>query len=78
MYEELLADGENTTKTYHEKIMIAKTQELDADLVKAKIETLTTDFNELDGGNLVAFMKNLVPEYVSQNSEFEKLDKVSS
>ena len=78
LYEELLADGENTTKTYHEKIMIAKTQELDADLVKAKIEALTTDFNELDGGNLVAFMKNLVPEYVSQNSEFEKLDKVSS
>ena len=78
LYEELLADGENTTKTYHEKIMIAKTQELDADLVKAKIETLTTDFSELDRGNLVAFMKNLVPEYVSQNSEFEKLDKVSS
>ena len=78
LYEELLADGENTTKTYHEKIMIAKTQELDAVLVKAKIEALTTDFNELDGGNLVAFMKNLVPEYVSQNSEFEKLDKVSS
>ena len=78
LYEELLADGENTTKTYHEKIMIAKTQELDADLVKAKIETLTTDFSELDGANLVAFMKNLVPEYVSQNSEFEKLDKVSS
>ena len=78
LYEELLADGENTTKTYHEKIMIAKTQELDADLVKAKIETLTTDFSELDKGNLVAFMKNLVPEYVSQNSEFEKLDKVSS
>ena len=78
LYEELLADGENTTKTYHEKIMIAKTQELDADLVKAKIEALTTDFNALDGANLVAFMKNLVPEYVSQNSEFEKLDKVSS
>ena len=78
LYEELLADGENTIKTYHEKIMIAKTQELDAVLVKAKIEALTTDFNALDGANLVAFMKNLVPEYVSQNSEFEKLDKVSS
>ena len=78
LYEELLADGENTTKTYHEKIMIAKTQQLDAAVVKAKIETLATDFNELDGANLVAFMKNLVPEYVSQNSRFEKLDKVSS
>ena len=59
MYEELLADGENTTKTYHEKIMIAKTQELDADLVKAKIETLTTDFNELDGGESCGFYEKL-------------------
>jgi len=78
LYEELLADGESTTNTYHEKIMIAKTQELDASAVKAKIATLATDFNELDGVNLVAFMKDLVPEYVSQNSKFEKLDKVSS
>ena len=59
LYEELLADGENTTKTYHEKIMIAKTQELDADLVKAKIETLTTDFNELDGGESCGFYEKL-------------------
>ncbi len=77
LFEELLADGENTTKTYHEKIMIAKTHELDAAAVKAKIETLTTDFNDLDVADLVCFMKNLVPEYVSQNSKFEKLDKVS-
>ena len=75
LYEELLADGENTTKTYHDKIMIAKTQQLDAAAVKAKIETLAIGFNELDKPSLVASMKNLVPEYVSQNSEFEKLDK---
>ena len=59
LYEELLADGENTTKTYHEKIMIAKTQELDADLVKAKIEALTTDFNELDGRESCGFYEKL-------------------
>ena len=77
LYEELLADGENTTKTYHEKIMIAKTQPIDTVAVKASIETLAIGFNELDGPNLVASMKKLVPEYVSQNSKFEKLDKVS-
>jgi len=77
LYEELLADGENTTKTYHEKIMIAKTQQIDRVAVKANIETLAIGFNELDGPNLVASMKKLVPEYVSQNSKFEKLDKVS-
>jgi hypothetical protein len=38
---------------------------------------LAIGFNELDGPNLVASMKKLVPEYVSQNSKFEKLDKVS-
>ncbi len=58
--------------------MIAKTQEIDATAVKAEIGTLVNDFDELDGVNLVAFMKDLVPEYVSQNSKFEKLDKVSS
>ena len=77
LYEELLADGENTTKTYHEKIMIAKTQQLDAIVVKENIEKLAIGFNELDRPKLVASMKKLVPEYVSQNSEFETLDKVS-
>ncbi len=77
LYEELLADGENTTKTYHAKIMIAKTQQLDAIVVKENIEKLAIGFNELDSPNLVASMKKLVPEYVSQNSEFETLDKVS-
>jgi hypothetical protein len=57
--------------------MIAKTQQIDRVAVKASIETLAIGFNELDGPNLVASMKKLVPEYVSQNSKFEKLDKVS-
>lgn len=77
LYEELLADGENTTKTYHNKIMIAKTQKLDDSIVKALIDNLSLDFNKLDNSELVQTMKNLVPEYVSNNSEFEKLDKAS-
>ena len=77
LYEELLANGENTTKTYHEKIMIAKTQELDEISIKSKIDDLSCDFNQLDNKELVLFMKNIVPEYISNNSEFEKLDKVS-
>ena len=77
LYEELLANGENTTKTYHEKIMIAKTQELDEISIKSKIDDLSCGFNQLDNKELVLFMKNIVPEYISNNSEFEKLDKVS-
>ncbi|WP_299061930.1 nucleoside-diphosphate sugar epimerase/dehydratase [uncultured Polaribacter sp.] len=77
LYEELLANGENTIKTYHEKIMIAKTQTLEDPDIKSKIDDLTTDFNLLDNSNLVKLMKAVVPEYVSNNSEFEKLDNVS-
>jgi FlaA1/EpsC-like NDP-sugar epimerase len=77
LYEELLADGENTTKTYHEKIMIAKTQKLDDINLKSKIDDLSCAYNKLDNQELVSLMKTLVPEYVSNNSEFETLDKVS-
>ena len=74
LYEELLADGENTTKTYHDKIMIAKTQKIDNSLFKVKIDDLSMNFNKLDNSDLVKLMKELVPEYVSNNSEFEILD----
>ena len=74
LYEELLADGENTTKTYHEKIMIAKTHKLGNPLVKVKIDELSLSFNKFNNHELVTLMKELVSEYVSNNSEFEKLD----
>ncbi|QVY67320.1 nucleoside-diphosphate sugar epimerase/dehydratase [Polaribacter sp. Q13] len=74
LYEELLADGENTTKTYHDKIMIAKTHEIDNSVVKIKIDDLSLNFDKLNNRELVKLMKTLVPEYVSNNSEFEILD----
>ena len=75
LYEELLADGENTMPTYHEKILIAKTQLLEYDAVKRKIDGLTRVFSDLDNTELVRFMKDIVPEYVSNNSAFEVLDE---
>ncbi|MDX6747680.1 nucleoside-diphosphate sugar epimerase/dehydratase [Polaribacter sp. PL03] len=77
LYEELLADGENTTNTYHDKIMIAKAEKFDGSILKSKIDNLSCDFNQLDNRDIVLLMKDIVPEYVSNNSEFEKLDKVS-
>ena len=77
LYEELLADGENTTKTYNEKIMIAKTQNVDYSIVKEKVDTISINFRKLSNSDLVKFMKEIVPEYVSKNSEFETLDKVN-
>lgn len=74
LYEELLANGENTLPTYHKKILIGKVKELDYTLVKSRIDELCVSnmfFNE----NTMTLMKKIVPEYVSNNSAFCKLDK---
>lgn len=73
LYEELLADGENTQPTYHEKIMIAKTQPIDEHAILELIETLYAAKTK-SSDDIVRILKKLVPEYVSQNSTFEKLD----
>jgi hypothetical protein len=57
--------------------MIAKTQKLDDIYFKSKIDDLSGAYNKLDNQELVSLMKTLVPEYVSNNSEFETLDKIS-
>ncbi|OJZ13200.1 nucleoside-diphosphate sugar epimerase/dehydratase [Sphingobacterium sp. 40-24] len=79
IFEELLANGENTEKTYHEKIMIAKVNTPDLALQKARIEQLcalakTADPND-DKMKLVQLVKDIVPEFRSQNSVFIALDK---
>ncbi|MDO6807538.1 nucleoside-diphosphate sugar epimerase/dehydratase [Zobellia galactanivorans] len=74
LYEELLANGENTLPTYHKKIMIGKTRELNYTLVHAKIDELCVSnmfFNE----STVSLMKEIVPEFISNNSELCLLDK---
>jgi FlaA1/EpsC-like NDP-sugar epimerase len=74
LYEELLANGENTLSTYHNKILISKTRELDYDLVKSEIEELCIT-NRFQNNNIVMKMKRLIPEYKSNNSDFERFDK---
>ena len=73
LYEELLAHGENTMKTYHEKIRISKTRDLDYEKIQSEIEELCIS-NRFQNVNIVKKMKSLVPEYKSNNSEFEALD----
>jgi len=77
LYEELLANGENTTKTYHDKIMIAKTEKLDNIKLLEKINKLSHNYSQLTNNEIVIFMKELIPEYISNNSEYEKLDNLS-
>jgi FlaA1/EpsC-like NDP-sugar epimerase len=75
LYEELLNDGENTGNTYHDKIMIAKVREVEfLEVSKHFNELVTLISSEESDMYLVAKMKEMVPEFVSNNSVFEKLD----
>ncbi len=74
LYEELLFDKENTLPTHHPQIMIAKVREYDLDRVKSETDALTGILNRQDEMGLVKKMKEIVPEFISQNSVFESLD----
>ncbi|HEU4719003.1 MAG TPA: nucleoside-diphosphate sugar epimerase/dehydratase, partial [Bacteroidia bacterium] len=76
LYEELLNNKENTLPTHHEKIMIAKVRSYDFAEVSKNVEELIGMFDSQDNMKIVALMKKMVPEYVSNNSVFEKLDSL--
>jgi len=75
LYEELLANDENTLPTYHEKIMIAQVPAINKADVKNKIDSCCQANDALENIEIVSLLKDLVPEYKSNNSEYEKLDK---
>ena len=77
LYEELLATEENTIKTEHQKIKIAKVRTYEYDTLAPQIQKLIDLQNE-DDFTIVAQMKEVVHEYKSQNSEFEVIDKQNS
>lgn len=74
LYEELLNNAENVLPTYHEKIMIAKVRQYDFTSVSTQINELIALAENHFGMETVAKMKEIVPEFVSNNSIFEKLD----
>ncbi len=75
LYEEVLNDQEITIPTHHEKIKVAKVREYNFDEVKQQIDQLISDSYLYDDMATVAGMKKIVPEYVSNHSVYEKLDK---
>lgn len=79
IFEELLANDENTIKTHHEKIMIAHVREQDLVVIKQAIEKLcgfVCEQDQLcDTTVLVKQLKIIVPEFKSQNSSYEAIDK---
>lgn len=75
LYEELLNNKENTIATYHPQIMIAKVREYDPMVIFSQINKLIESLPEHNNFALVTLMKDIVPEFVSQNSIFEELDR---
>ena len=75
LYEEVLNDLEGTKPTFHEKIRIAQVREYDYDQVSRDIDELVDIAKQFDNMETVRKMKQIVPEYKSNNSVYEVLDK---
>ena len=75
LYEEVLNELEGTKPTFHEKIRIAEVREYDYETVCKDIDELIAISQQYDDMATVAKMKQIVPEYKSNNSIYEKLDK---
>ena len=75
LYEELLNDTENTLSTHHPKIKRARVAKMNYETVDRYINELSEIILDKDEFRLVSKMKQIVPEFVSNNSVYEKLDK---
>ena len=75
LYEEVLANEENTIKTDNEKIMHAIVRKYETSEVASMIEKLHNELETCDEMKIVAQMKVIVPEFKSNNSIFSQLDK---
>ena len=75
LYEEVLNEKENTKPTFHEKIRIAEVREYDYAAVCKDIDELVEISRQFDDMATVKKMKEIVPEFKSNNSKYEVLDK---
>ncbi len=77
LYEELLNHAETTLPTPNKKIMIAKVREFAFDEVSVHIDKLIASAKDFKPFTTVSIMKEIVPEFISNNSVFEQLDNKS-
>ena len=75
LYEELLATKENTIPTYHPKIMRAQVRRYPLDAIDREYNDLWAILEGMDDMKIVAKMKDIVPEFLSNNSVYCQLDK---
>lgn len=76
LYEELLNDECKTLPTHHKKIMIGQEVVKDYEMVNEKIIKIINSANKLKNDKVVAKLKDLIPEFKSNNSSYEKLDNI--
>jgi FlaA1/EpsC-like NDP-sugar epimerase len=74
LYEEVLSKVEPTRPTHHSKIMVAATREYDFDSVQESINGLIAAAKLETDWKTVRIMKLMIPEFISNNSKFERLD----
>ena len=75
LYEEVLSNNENTLPTDHSRIRIAKVREYNYAEALSGVEELERLSREVEINDMVKLMKDIVPEFISKNSKFEKFDK---
>jgi FlaA1/EpsC-like NDP-sugar epimerase len=75
LYEELLADQEKSVPTHHNQIVRAVAEPEKLESISVKIDLLNEKAGAGDNSELVKIMKQAVPEFISNNSEFEALDR---
>ena len=74
LFEELLNNAENARPTYHEKIMIADVRQYDFDLVEKRVNKLINSARQHYTLETIYLMKELVPEFISNNVAYEKVN----
>ncbi|GAB2786133.1 nucleoside-diphosphate sugar epimerase/dehydratase [Rhabdobacter roseus] len=74
LYEELLNDSEQNLGTHHPKILIARLKSVPFSELSLVMNDLRKSLLKGDSDQMVALLKAIIPEYISNNSEFEKLD----
>ena len=75
LYEEVLSNAENTIPTEHKRIHIAKVREYNYDDACGAVDKLETYARDVEIPEMVKFMKEIVPEFISKNSVYEQYDK---
>lgn len=75
LYEELLSDNELTEASQHQKIRVAKTRSVDKEILNQQLKKLITTSKSVNVDSTIQMMKEIVPEYISNNSKFEQFDK---